>query len=133
MALNARETRVLLILALMLATGGTIRLISARSPRWTPGVVVGEERPSDDPIQSSVPSRGTRADLDSLFVEGRMDINAAGERHLVLLPRIGPALAGRIVTWRQEHGPFTGVDDLIHIRGIGPRTLETLRPHVCAR
>ena len=133
MALNARESRVLLILALILTSGGGVRLISAHRPHWTPGVVVGQGETVDDRTQPEVVPYGSGGDRDSLFVEGRMDLNAAGEQHLVLLPRIGPALAERIVAWRDEHGRFGRVDDLIHIRGIGPKTLEQLRPHVCVR
>jgi len=59
--------------------------------------------------------------------EGRpMDVNAASAADLELLPRIGPALARRIL----EARPFATVDDLVRVRGIGPRTLERLRPLV---
>jgi competence protein ComEA len=44
------------------------------------------------------------------------------------LPRIGPALADRILAHRAQFGPFLSVDDLLMIRGIGPATLERLRP-----
>ncbi len=63
--------------------------------------------------------------------QGRpMDLNGASAEDLTLLPRIGPALAGRIVAWRDAHGPFESVDALTEVRGIGPRTLERLRPLV---
>ena len=55
-----------------------------------------------------------------------MDVNAASAADLELLPRIGPALARRIL----EARPFATVDDLVRVRGIGPRTLERLRPLV---
>ena len=56
--------------------------------------------------------------------EGRpMDVNTASEEDLQLLPRIGPALAGRIVA----HRPFATIDELTRVPGIGPRTLERLR------
>lgn len=57
-----------------------------------------------------------------------LDVNRATPAELELLPRIGPAMAQRIV----EARPFTSVDDLTRVRGIGPRTLETLRPLVRA-
>jgi competence ComEA-like helix-hairpin-helix protein len=55
-------------------------------------------------------------------------LNRATEADLVLLPGIGPALAQRIVASRMEAGPFPDVDALDRVRGIGPRTLERLRP-----
>ena len=46
------------------------------------------------------------------------------------LPAVGPALAARIVETRGAK-PFATPDDLRRVRGIGAKTLETLRPHVC--
>jgi len=61
--------------------------------------------------------------------EGRpMDLNAATEADLVLLPRIGPALAARIVEHRLAQGPFASVAELGRVRGIGPRTVAALEP-----
>lgn len=56
-----------------------------------------------------------------------IDLNAAPPEELLLLPRIGPALAERIVADRVEHGPFDALDDLARVRGIGPLTIERLR------
>jgi competence protein ComEA len=57
------------------------------------------------------------------------DLNAAPERHLVLLPGIGPARARAIVEER-ANGPFGTVDDLSRVRGIGPMTAAALAPLV---
>lgn len=59
-----------------------------------------------------------------------LDINATTAGELERLPRIGPALAQRIVAWREEHGPFASMDDLRHVRGIGPSTVRLLEPLV---
>ncbi|MCE2900720.1 MAG: ComEA family DNA-binding protein [Gemmatimonas sp.] len=59
-----------------------------------------------------------------------LDINAASTGDLERLPRIGPALARRIVAWRDEHGPFASLDELRRVRGIGPSTLRLLEPLV---
>lgn len=58
-----------------------------------------------------------------------IDINRAAAPELELLPRIGPALAARIVQDRAANGPFASVDDLDRVKGIGPRTIEALRAH----
>ena len=69
-------------------------------------------------------SSGARALRD-----GRgLDVNSASLEDLQLLPRIGPALAGRIVA----HRPFGSVEDLTRVPGIGPRTLEGLRALIVA-
>jgi competence protein ComEA len=57
-------------------------------------------------------------------------VNTASAAELELLPGIGPALAGRIIEHRQANGPFRAVEDLTKVRGIGPKTLDKLRPRV---
>ena len=49
-----------------------------------------------------------------------LDLNTAAAEQLEQLPGIGPVLAERIVTWREENGPFTGEDDVLAVSGIGP-------------
>lgn len=55
-------------------------------------------------------------------------INNADLKTLQALPRIGPAMARRIVAYRNRHGPFTANNELLQIKGIGPKTLEKLLP-----
>jgi len=59
-----------------------------------------------------------------------IDINRASVEDLTEIPGIGKSLAQRIVDFRDEHGPFKRVDDLLKIRGIGEKSLEKIRPHV---
>ena len=61
---------------------------------------------------------------------GPVNLNTAGAAELDALPGVGPAIAGRILQWRELNGPFTAVDDLDEVAGIGPATLERLRPLV---
>ncbi len=55
------------------------------------------------------------------------NVNTADEAALIALPGIGPALARRIIAHREEHGPFTSVDQLDVIQGIGPRNIDEFR------
>jgi competence protein ComEA len=66
----------------------------------------------------------------SLREGGTIDLNEAGVTDLVLLPRIGPRLAERIVADRTEHGRYRRLEDLERVSGVGPRTVERLRPLV---
>lgn len=59
-----------------------------------------------------------------------VDLNAATEADLDNLPGIGPVTAGKILAWREEHGRFTSVQELLEVSGIGERTLAELEPHV---
>jgi ethanolamine utilization protein EutM len=56
----------------------------------------------------------------------QVDVNAASAEELVVLPGIGPALARRIVAYREEHGAFASVDQLKEVKGISESLLAAL-------
>ncbi|MBT8798504.1 helix-hairpin-helix domain-containing protein [Microbacterium flavum] len=59
--------------------------------------------------------------------DGRVNLNTADAAALDTLPRVGPAIAERIIRWREENGSFTSVDDLLSVPGIGDKMLASLR------
>jgi competence protein ComEA len=61
---------------------------------------------------------------------GVVDLNTADQATLETLPGIGPALAGRIIAWRTEHGRFTSPEDLLDVSGIGDARFADLEPRV---
>ena len=63
-------------------------------------------------------------------VEFQVDVNTADWPELSLLPDVGEVLAKRIVESRQKDGPFVDHGDLRRVSGIGPKTLEGLRPYL---
>ncbi|MEW6459251.1 MAG: ComEA family DNA-binding protein [Bacillota bacterium] len=60
-------------------------------------------------------------------VDSRININTADRAELERLPGIGPSLAERIIRYREQNGPFSSVDDLKNVSGIGEKRLEGLR------
>ena len=66
----------------------------------------------------------------ALSEESRININTATSEELQTLPRIGPALAQRIIEYRQISGGFSTVDDLTNVKGIGEKTLEKIRASI---
>jgi competence protein ComEA len=74
---------------------------------------------------------GELVDIDAvepLVATFQTDINSADWTELMQLPEIGEALAKRIVESREKVGRFTSHEDLDRVRGIGPKTLERVRP-----
>jgi competence protein ComEA len=61
---------------------------------------------------------------------GLVHLNSADVTALDALPGVGPATAQRILDWRDAHGGFKTVDDLMEVPGIGPAKLEALRDFV---
>lgn len=68
----------------------------------------------------------------AIAAEGKavVNINTADTEALMLLPRVGPSVAGRIVEFREQNGQFKAVEDLMLVRGVGEKTFELIRPHV---
>ncbi|MEE9285587.1 MAG: helix-hairpin-helix domain-containing protein [Dehalococcoidia bacterium] len=66
-------------------------------------------------------------------VETVLNINTATQQQLEELPGIGPRRAGAIVAFREANGGFQRVEDLLLVDGIGPTTLERIRPHISVR
>ena len=76
---------------------------------------------------------GRMLDIDRLEPRSaayQVDINSAPWPELAQLPGIGKTLAQRIVDSRETDGPFVDHGDLRRVRGIGPRTLEQMRPYL---
>ena len=59
-----------------------------------------------------------------------VDLNRATAADLDALPGVGPVLAGRIIAHRERHGPFRDAEELLAVRGIGPRLFARLRPRI---
>jgi competence protein ComEA len=82
-------------------------------------------RKAPGPPPEVKPARGGKKPLP----ERPVDVNRASEEELRTLPGIGPTLARRIVQARARQ-PFRSAADLRRVKGIGPKILERLRPHV---
>lgn len=61
---------------------------------------------------------------------GAININTADATQLQTLPGIGPTKAAAIIAYREANGPFATIDQLNSVKGIGPKTLEKLRPQI---
>ncbi|GIX08153.1 MAG: hypothetical protein KatS3mg115_2556 [Candidatus Poribacteria bacterium] len=120
------ERRAALLLLLLAAAGLLVRF--ARPGPEAPGAVAyrwAEDRQSLD----SVAARAARL-ARPLKPGEKIDVDRAPAEELMRLPRIGPAMAARIVADREAKGPFGSLEALGRVSGIGPATLDALRPHV---
>jgi len=75
------------------------------------------------PASGAAPAAGP----GGLSAAAPLDLNTASEEQLLDLPGVGPVLAAAIVRHREESGPYTSVDGLLEVSGIGPARLESLR------
>lgn len=95
-------------------------------------------RPLADGERIYVPRRGETPPPDSApgggagpgTARGKVNINTASGSELESLPGVGPVLAQRILAYREQHGPFRTVRDLMKVEGIGPKKFASLEPYV---
>jgi competence protein ComEA len=110
-------------LSQVLAQAGLAAPQGAADPKLTTGSKVevsGEGR-----------YRLVRMDGPKLLTLGlTLDLNSATPGDLEALPGIGPALAQRIIDYRQAHGPFKTIEDLEQVSGIGPKKLAQVKPYL---
>lgn len=76
-----------------------------------------------DESRPSIAKKSNRKEL-----AGKLNLNAATEEQLMVLPTVGPSKAERIVTWRKKNGGFKRVADLRRVKGFGYRTFKKLEP-----
>lgn len=86
----------------------------------------------DDAQQPSFAGPGV-SEAAALGSTGPIDLNSADATALETLPGIGPATAQKILADRETNGPYSSVDDLGRVSGIGPKRLDALRDLVCVR
>jgi len=67
------------------------------------------------------------------FVFGVVNINKANSAQLQTLNGIGPSKAEEIMKYRRAHGGFKTVDELVNVKGIGPKTLQNMKTQVSIR
>lgn len=59
-----------------------------------------------------------------------ININTANAETLDALPRVGPKTAKRIIEHREEHGGFKAIEEIMNVKGIGPKTFERLKDKI---
>lgn len=121
----------------VLGEGARVVDAIAAAGGFAPGAdeaAVNLARPLSDGEQLHVPAAGEVSQPQDAAApgDGRVNLNTADAAQLDTLPRIGPAMAARIIEWREANGRFTSVEDLLAVPGIGDKMLETLRDLVTA-
>ena len=121
------ERRAVLLLVALAVSGQAVRYLVTR-----PG-----EPPGQVKLLSLLPAGSPLAQRDSAMHQARplrpgerLDADAASAAELARLPRVGLALAKKIVANRDTHGSFGSVAALDRVPGIGPGLLRTLNPHL---
>jgi competence ComEA-like helix-hairpin-helix protein len=128
-ATTPQERLALGVATLLLAAGVAARALAGGPP--APELTAASE-PTLASLTDAVRDSAARAARRRAPLgEGeRIDPNTAPVDELSRLPRVGPALAARIVAWREAHGPFRSLVELDAVPGVGPAVLREAGPHI---
>ena len=137
--LESQHRKIIIVLVVVILAGGGYWMLKHFHPALFLGepdlIVETEAAPplstpppttSSGPSVSPQPAEGRAAPSDGV----RININTATAQELQTLRGIGPALAQRIIEYRQTSGRFSTVDDLANVKGIGEKTLDKLRDSI---
>jgi len=86
-------------------------------------VTVSEKCMTVPAVQTEISKEPTE---EAKGVSFPIDINRAEKEEFMALPGIGDVLAERIIVYRQEHGDFSCVEDLLNVEGVGKKRLEEI-------
>ena len=113
---------VVLGLTILFVVGTLWWFHSTRPQEGVTLVEVSEDRQETAPVE--------KPEAPGMLEGEVLDLNTATLSDLTRLPGIGQTKAQAILDWREAHGPFRAVEDLLSVDGIGEKTWETLRPYV---
>ena len=82
---------------------------------------------------TAAPESPPESTQSEAYADGLLDINLASVEDLTTLPGIGPALAQRIVDYREQNGRFSSVEELRNISGIGEKRLNAILEYITVR
>lgn len=87
---------------------------------------VGQHNGNDRQSLSSL----SHANASGWIYDGKININTADAQALMQIPGIGDALSARILAYREANGPFTTIDELTNVKGIGEGTLRKIQDFI---
>lgn len=141
---NRAETFALAILLLLVLIGGGILIYQNSTESLPPELffqsagaatthqdarLSGTDTISPSPSKPETASTRTVTNRQLIPAPLMVNVNTAPAESLMMLPRVGPALCQRILALRQDLGRFDSLEQLVRVRGIGRKTLESIRPY----
>ena len=123
-----KEQNVLLFLSVSYLAGGAIKLYQ---DHWQPMPVPPREsifKEASGPQVMTVSASGANSGGNEAFFT--ISLNTATQADLERIPGVGAVTALRILSYRDKNGGFRTVDELLNVKGIGPKKMQKIRPYI---
>lgn len=143
LAITESELRAMIALLAFLLIGTLVKSYQERHPPFDEAIYAEadslflaavetlQHAASQQPSTAAVQEESDTTALQLLISSaGKVNLNTSTQQELEQLPRIGPAMARRIIAYRTAYGPFRTKDDLLNVKGIGEKTLERLKDRI---
>ena len=118
-----QETKALIFLLSALLLGSGIALYKRTHPQFAPELIVEKKEVDPQP----------RSPLHQEQRIKKIDLNHATFAELQLLSGVGPTLSKRIVEYRENHGQFQKIEDIMQVQGIGLKTFERIKDYITVK
>jgi len=120
-----QEIKALIFLLVVLIIGGGISLYKRDHPNFARELILESTQKEDKSLIQKEPLYSKKPEI-----EDKININQATAKELELLPGIGPVLAKRILSLRENKGGFNKVEELLEVNGIGAKKMEEIKKWV---
>jgi len=119
---TSQETKVLILLVAALVVGTGLTWHKRTHPQFAPELILQTTQATPLPQSEGDPEGSSDARM--------LNINQATAEEFQLLPGIGPSLSRRIVERRETGGGFRKIEDIMQVKGIGPKTFEKIKDYL---
>ena len=128
MKLSARALRWMITLtAIAVLATTTAATLTAATPAEARA---HSSAPAKKPTKQKEKAKAKSKAKSKKQLAGKLNINNANVKQLVMLPGVGPTKAKRVIDWRGKRGPFKRVKDLRRVKGFGYKILKKLAPYL---
>lgn len=121
---QTEERKIIIFVLLILSLGLGLSWIKKKMPRIAENVIYLQEENKTKDLTLIKPEKKIEKGQEIVC------INSAQEKELCQIYGIGPVLAGRILDYRQKNGLFKEKEELLKIKGIGPKKLEKIKEYI---